>query len=71
MTPDPSAAMLAPMTDVVEVYKDERGEWRWHRKSENGLIVATSGEGYIRRSHAIEISAQLNTGCEFKIEGDS
>lgn len=63
--------MLSAMTDVVEVYKDERGEWRWHRKSENGLIVSTSGEGYIRRQHAIEISAQLNVGCDFTIEEDA
>lgn len=62
--------MLAPMADVVEVYKDESGEWRWHRKSENGEIVSTSGEGYMRRSHAINISAQLNVGCDFEIEGE-
>jgi uncharacterized protein YegP (UPF0339 family) len=56
------------MTDKVEVYKDERGEWRWHRQSENGEIVSTSGEGYIHRSDAINISAQLNVGCDFHVE---
>lgn len=32
--------------DTVHFFTDEAGEWRWHRKSENGEIVAESGEGY-------------------------
>ena len=35
--------------DTVFFYKDDAGEWRWHRKSENGQIVADSGEGYVHR----------------------
>jgi len=33
--------------DTVHFFKDDAGEWRWHRKSENGKIVSESGEGYI------------------------
>jgi uncharacterized protein YegP (UPF0339 family) len=32
--------------DKVEYYKDSSGDWRWRRQSENGKIVAVSGEGY-------------------------
>ncbi len=32
--------------DKVIVFKDEAGEWRWHRKAPNGEIVATSGESF-------------------------
>lgn len=35
--------------DVVEVYRDKAGEWRWRRVSSNGDIVADSGEGYVHR----------------------
>lgn len=41
-----------------EVYKDNRGEWRWKFKASNGKIIAVSSEGYINKQdceHAIEI----------------
>ena len=28
------------------IYKDDKGEWRWRLKAENGNIIADSGEGY-------------------------
>ena len=46
--------------DTVEIFKDESGEWRWHRQSENGRIVATSGEGYKNHSDALSIARDVN-----------
>lgn len=40
-------------TDVVEVFKDTAGEWRWRRKAANGQVVGNSAEGYGRRSKAV------------------
>lgn len=31
---------------VFDMYKDNRGEWRWRLKASNGQVIATSGEGY-------------------------
>lgn len=41
-----------------EVYKDNRGEWRWKFRASNGRIIAVSSEGYINKQdceHGIEI----------------
>jgi uncharacterized protein len=46
---------------TYEVYRDkrnERNEWRWRLKAENGNTIADSGEGYINKSdclHGIEL----------------
>lgn len=39
--------------DEVRVFKDEGGEWRWHRVAPNGEKVATSGEPFdsFRNAH--------------------
>jgi hypothetical protein len=42
--------------DTVFFYKDDAGEWRWHRKSENGRIVADGGEGYQNRQDIYDIT---------------
>jgi uncharacterized protein YegP (UPF0339 family) len=37
----------------AEAYQDVGGAWRWRLVSiDNGQIVGTSGEGYVKRSHA-------------------
>jgi len=46
--------------DKVEVFKDEACEWRWRRRSENGRVVATSGEGYKNHSDALSIARDVN-----------
>jgi hypothetical protein len=46
------------MSDHVELYLDDAGEYRWRRKAANGEIVATS-EGYTRKADA-ERSARDN-----------
>ena len=28
------------------MYRDDKGEWRWQFKASNGKIMADSGEGY-------------------------
>ena len=33
-----------------EVYRDNKGEWRWRLKAANGEIIAVSSEGYVRKS---------------------
>lgn len=35
--------------DVVTVYRDHAGAWRWRRKAPNGEIVSESSEGYLRK----------------------
>ena len=33
-----------------EVFKDSAGEWRWRLRAANNVdIIATSGEGYVRK----------------------
>ena len=44
-----------PLTD--EIYKDDKGEWRWRLKARNNEIVA-QGEGYKNRAdceHALDL----------------
>jgi uncharacterized protein YegP (UPF0339 family) len=46
--------------DVVEVYRDAKGEWRWRRQAANGEMIAASGEGYESKSYAVEIARSVN-----------
>lgn len=48
------------MADKVHLYKDSAGEWRWHRKSENGQVVADSGEGYTDWDQAFGMAQSVN-----------
>ena len=34
-----------------EVFRDSRGEYRWHFRSANNQIIATAGEGYKSEQH--------------------
>ncbi len=47
------------------VYKDGRSEWRWRLKTQNGNIIADSGEGYRNKAdclHGINlVKGTLNT----------
>jgi uncharacterized protein YegP (UPF0339 family) len=42
------------MPDKTEIYKDEKGEWRWRIIAANGVVVGASSEGYKNRSDCIE-----------------
>lgn len=35
-----------------QIFRDSRGDWRWHLRADNGRIVADSGEGYASRRNA-------------------
>lgn len=61
LSPVPAPADEHP--DFVAVYRDEAGEWRWRRHdAHNHEVVATSGEGYSNKSHAVEMATKLNVG---------
>lgn len=55
--------------DKVIVYTAKDGI-RWHRKSENGLIVSESGQGYENKGHAIHMATEVNGG-EYVIEDET
>ena len=57
----PNEEGIRQLMDKVTVFKDAGGEWRWHRQSENGEVVSTSGEGYIHQAHAVEMAKSLNS----------
>jgi uncharacterized protein len=43
---------------TFEVYKDKKKEFRWRLKASNGLIIATSSEGYVAKAdceHGMEL----------------
>lgn len=33
------------------IYRDAKGEYRWHLVARNGKVIAASGEGYVKRAH--------------------
>jgi uncharacterized protein YegP (UPF0339 family) len=54
-------------TDFVEVFADDAGEYRWHRKAGNGEIISDSGEGYTDGAYAVKMAARLNMGVEIRV----
>jgi uncharacterized protein YegP (UPF0339 family) len=38
------------MADKYVIYKDDKKQYRWRYKSNNGDIIADSGESYINKS---------------------
>ncbi len=60
--------------DKVEVWWGERRRgldggwamhgWYWHRTARNGRIVATSGEGYVKRAHCLRMAERINPKVE-------
>jgi uncharacterized protein YegP (UPF0339 family) len=45
-------------TMAYYVYQDSQGQWRWRLLAANRQIIATSGEGYVRKTdclHAIDL----------------
>lgn len=43
--------------------KDRAGEWRWNLKSNNGNIIADSGEGYKNKSDCLHMIQQIKNGA--------
>lgn len=52
---------------VVEVYEDAAGEFRWRKVVGNGEITATSGEGYSRSYDAIDAAQRENPGSTIRL----
>lgn len=56
-----------------EYYLDQRGEWRWRLRADNGKIVADSGEGYkaeLDCLHGIDIvKKEAPTAQLVKVQG--
>lgn len=48
-----------PVVDVVTVYVDANGEYRWTAKARNNETVADSSEGYKNWSHAERMAHEL------------
>ena len=42
------------------VFKDSASEWRWKIVARNGEIIATCGEGFTRRAHALSMARKLS-----------
>jgi len=47
----------------VEIYRDNRGEWRWRLRAGNGRIIADGGEGYTRKAAAL--NGMMRVGAVF------
>ena len=45
------------MNDVLVIYKDKAGEWRWRIRTRGYKIVADSGEGY-KTKHSCKYAAR-------------
>lgn len=49
-------------TDLVVIYRDVTGAWRWQYVAQNGHVLADGGQGYSRRTDAVA-GAQRVTGA--------
>lgn len=58
----------AGMDHTVLLYRDEAGEWRWHRQAANGAIVSDSSEGYQNYEDCREMAEQVNTEAVFIVQ---
>ncbi|MDS0260401.1 DUF1508 domain-containing protein [Haloarcula sp. S1CR25-12] len=48
------ADLLAIGSAAFEVYEDTAGKWRWRLRHRNGRIIADGGQGFPKRSAAVE-----------------
>jgi uncharacterized protein YegP (UPF0339 family) len=44
---------MSTSADKWEIYKDNKGEWRWKRTAPNGNEVGASTEGYKNREDCV------------------
>lgn len=54
---------MARATNLLEIYRDPEGYWRWRFVATNGRILAVSSEGYRARGDALRCAAQV---CDFR-----
>lgn len=56
-------AKKVEVVEVVEIYQDTEGDWRWRGKAANGKLVSESGEGYRNRMYAQKMARALCAGA--------
>lgn len=49
---------------ISEIYRDEKGEFRWRVRATNGRIVADSAEGYANRTDCAFMLAAVTRADE-------
>ena len=52
-----------------QVFKDEKGEYRWNLRADNNKIIADSGEGYHNKEdclHGIHLVRELSPEVEIE-----
>jgi uncharacterized protein YegP (UPF0339 family) len=55
----------------TETFRDAQGKWRWRRRAGNNEVVATSGEGYDNKGHALaQAEAQFPDDEHLVLEED-
>jgi len=54
------------MPDLITIYEDEAGEWRWNKRAGNGEKVSDSGESYITFTNAMR-AAEREAGEDDEI----
>lgn len=47
---------------IFQLYQDAAREWRWRLRAKNHRIIATSGEGYQKKTDCIDAIARLKYG---------
>ena len=52
------------MGHTWEIYKDNKGEWRWRRTARSGEIVGASTEGYVNKSDCIANAKLPGMDCK-------
>lgn len=57
--------------EVVAVFKDKTGDWRWQRRARNGQVIATSGGGYTEKRECVEMAARLNPNARLHVPRDT
>ena len=50
-----------------EIYEDASGEWRWRLRATNGKIIATSGEGYVKKQHCVDARSLVRSALRESI----
>jgi uncharacterized protein len=52
----------------VVVFRSRDRDYRWRLRSDNGEVIADSGEGYRRKSYAIAKAEELFPNAELVVE---
>lgn len=58
--------------EVVYVYEDAAGEWRWSKiNTGNHQKVGASEEGYVEKSYCIKRAGEENPGLEVIVDDEA